>query len=93
MTIDSLLDDEKVKEKESNNIEINNVNNDDMEAKYCLPNISIKWIKEFGRTDPEGASLFLDPRIPVFWRILIPFSILVGIALFISSNSGNGAWV
>ena len=93
MKTDSLLDDEKVKEKESNNIEIKNVNNDDMEAKYCLPNISIKWIKEFGRTDPEGASLFLDPRIPVFWRILIPFSILVGIALFISSNSGNGASV
>jgi hypothetical protein len=64
-----------------------------MEAQYCLPNISIKWIKEFGRTDPEGASLFLDPRIPVFWRILIPFAILCAIALFISSNSGNGASV
>ena len=91
--IDNLLDDEKVNEKESYNSEIKNDENDDKEAKYCLPNISIKWIKEFGRTDPEGASLFLDPRIPVFWRILIPFAILGTIALFISSNSGNGASV
>ena len=91
--MDSLLDDEKIKEKESNNEEIKNVNNNDMEAKYCLPNISIKWIKEFGRTDPQGASLFLDPRIPVFWRLIIPFAILAAIALFISSNSGNGASV
>ena len=93
MKKDSLLNDEKEKEKESNDLEIKNVRNYDIEPQYCLPNISIKWIKEFGRTDPDGASLFLDARIPLFWRILIPLAILCTIAIFISSNSGNGASV
>ena len=30
-----------------------------METKYCFNNIKIKWIKELGRTDPSGASLFI----------------------------------
>ena len=50
-------------------------------------------MKEFGRTDPYGASLFLDPRIPLFFRISLPLIILLTIALFISSNSGTGASV
>ena len=50
-------------------------------------------MKEFGRTDPDGASLFLHPKIPMFWRIFIPLSILFTAALFISSNSGTGASV
>ena len=50
-------------------------------------------LKEFGRTDPDGASLFLNPNISIFWRIFIPFAILINITMFISSNSGLGASV
>ena len=64
-----------------------------IEPKYCIDSIKIKWIKEFGRTDPYGASLFLNPKIPIFFRIFIPFAILFTIALFASSNSGIGASV
>ena len=89
----NLLDDEKVKEKITNKKKKKNVKNYDMQSKYCINSISIKWIKEFGRTDPDGASLFLHPKIPMFWRIFIPLSILFTAALFISSNSGTGASV
>lgn len=65
----------------------------DTEARYCIESISIKWMKEFFRIDPEGASLFLDPRIHLFFRIFIPLAILLTIALFISSNTGRGAIV
>ena len=64
-----------------------------IEPKYCIDSIKIKWIKEFGRTDPYGASLFLNPKIPIFFRIFIPFAILFTIALFASSNSGIDMWV
>jgi hypothetical protein len=50
-------------------------------------------LKEFGRTDPDGASLFLNPNISIFWRIFIPFAILINITMFISSNSSIGASV
>jgi hypothetical protein len=50
-------------------------------------------LKEFGRTDPNGASLFLNPNISIFWRIFIPFAILINITMFISSNSSIGASV
>jgi hypothetical protein len=50
-------------------------------------------MKEFGRIDPEGASLFLDPRIPLFFRIFLPLAILLTFALFVSSKSGTGASV
>ena len=89
----NLLGDEKVKEKISNISELKNVKSYDMQSKYCIQSISIKWIKEFGRTDPDGASLFLHPKIPIFWRIFIPFAIFCTVALFISSNSGTGASV
>ena len=89
----NLLDDEKIKERISNISELKNVKNNDMQAKYCINSISIKWIKEFGRTDPDGASLFLHPQIPIFWRIFIPLAIFCTVALFISSNSGTGASV
>ena len=89
----NLLDDEKVKERITNISEIKNVKNYDMQSKYCINSISIKWIKEFGRTDPDGASLFLHPQIPIFWRIFIPLAIFCTVALFISSNSGTGASV
>ena len=64
-----------------------------VEARYCTESISMRWIKEFGRTDPSGASLFLNPKIPLFFRIFIPLAILLTIALFFSSNSGTGASV
>ena len=89
----NLLDEEKVKENITNISEIKNVKSYDMQSKYCINSISIQWIKEFGRTDPDGASLFLHPKIPMFWRIFIPFAILITAALFISSNSGTGASV
>jgi len=84
-------------EEENNRItnvsEMNNVKNYDMQSKYCINNFPIQWLKEFGRTDPEGASLFLHPHIPVFWRVFIPLAIISTIALFISSNSSTGASV
>jgi len=89
----NLLDDEEVEEKITNISELKNVKSYDIQSKYCINGISIKWIKEFGRTDPDGASLFLHPKIPLFWRIFIPFAILCTTALFISSNSGTGASV
>ena len=58
-------------------------------AKY----ISFYCLKEFGRTDPDGASLFLNPNINIFWRIFIPIAILINISMFISSNSSLGASV
>ena len=64
-----------------------------IEPQYCMPGISIQCIKELGRTDPIGASLFLHPQIPLFWKIFIPLAIVCTIALFISSNSGTGASV
>jgi len=62
-------------------------------AKYCIDKMPFQWMKEFGRIDPEGASLFLDPRIPLFWRIFLPFMILISIVAFVSSNSGLGCSV
>ena len=50
-------------------------------------------LKEFNRRDPEGASLFLNPKVPIFWRIFLPLAILATIALFVSSNSSTGASV
>ena len=73
--------------------DLKDVKDSQPEAKYCIEKIKIKWMKEFGRIDPEGASLFLDPRIPLFWRIFLPLAILLTIALFVSSNSGTGASV
>ena len=64
-----------------------------IEPQYCMPGISIQCIKEFGRIDPIGASLFLHPQISLFWKIFIPLAIVCTIALFISSNSGTGASV
>ena len=92
-TIKVNLLDEKGKERITNASEINNVKGYNIEARYCFQGLSIQWLKEFGRTDPEGASLFLHPQIHIFWRIFIPLAILGTIALFISSNSSNGASV
>ena len=79
--------------EQENIAEFKDVKNAPVEAKYCFENIKIQWIKELGRTDPQGASLFLNPRVPIFFRIFIPMAILFSIALFISSNSGTGASV
>ena len=79
--------------KQENIAEFKDVKNVPVEAKYCFENIKIQWIKELGRIDPQGASLFLNPRVPIFFRIFIPMAILFSIALFISSNSGTGASV
>ena len=73
--------------------ELKNEKNSEIHPTYCFKGISIQWIKEFGRTDPVGASLFLNPNIPIFWRIFIPLGIISTIALFISSNSSTGASV
>ena len=89
----NLLDKEEINNRITNASEIKNVKNYDMQSKYCFPGISVQWIKEFGRTDPAGASLFLHPHISIFWRIFIPLSIILTIALFISSNSSTGASV
>ena len=93
----------KARKKENNKEQINNKiaimseSKDEkgyyIEPQYCMPSISIQCIKELGRTDPIGASLFLHPNIPLFWRIFIPLAIICTIALFISSNSGTGASV
>ena len=73
--------------------ELKNEKNREIHPTYCFQGISIQWIKEFGRTDPAGSSLFLNPNIPIFWRIFIPLGIISTIALFISSNSSTGASV
>ena len=91
--VNLLEEDEETNNRISNLSEIKNVKNYDMESKYCINSISSKWLKEFGRTDPVGASLFLHPHIPLFWRIFIPLTIFGTIALFISSNSATGASV
>ena len=84
----------QIKLLEQENItEFKDVKNSSIEAKYCFDNIKIDWIKELGRTDPYGASLFLNPRVPIFFRIFVPLAILFTRALFISSNSGIGAQV
>ena len=89
----NLLDKPDINNRITNASEIKNVKNYDMNSKYCMPSISISCLKEFGRTDPTGASLFLHPRIPIFWRIFIPLAITGTFALFISSNSGTSATV
>ena len=93
------------KKKEERMVEENDINREatissdinkdekEPEPRYCIDSISIKWMKEFGRIDPEGASLFLDPRIPLFFRIFLPLAILLTFALFVSSKSGTGASV
>ena len=68
--------------------DLENIKESQPEAKYCIEKINIKWLKEFGRIDPEGASLFLDPRISIFWRIFLPFVILLNFVIFISTNTG-----
>ena len=74
------------KKKEERMVEENDINREatissdinkdekEPEPRYCIDSISIKWMKEFGRIDPEGASLFLDPRIPLFFRIFLPLA-------------------
>ena len=47
----------------------------------------------FRRTDPEGASLFMDKRLNVFVRAFVPLLLFVNAAMFISSNTGTGASV
>ena len=89
----NLLDKPEVNDRISNVSEIKNVRNYDMNSQYCMPSISISCLKEFGRTDPAGASLFLHPHISIFWKVFIPLAITATFALFISSNSGTGASV
>ena len=79
--------------KENNSQEIQIGNNSEIHPEYLYPNLSIKWLKEFGRLDQEGVSLFLNKNINIFWRIFIPLSIFSTIALFWSSKSGYGATV
>ncbi len=62
-------------------------------ASYACSCVISDWLKEFGRTDSEGASLFLNPNISLFWRLFIPIAILLNISMFISSNSATGASV
>ena len=89
------------KKKEERIIEENDINREGTisseykeekvtEARYCINNISIKWMKELGRIDPEGASLFLNPRIPILYRILFPLVILLTIGFFVGVNSSIG---
>ena len=80
-------------DKETNFSQNLDENNLEIKEKYLFPNISIKWVREFGRIDDTGASLFLNRKIHLFWRIFIPLSIIVTLALFFSSKSGYGATV
>ena len=89
----NLLDKPEINNRISNVSEIKNVRNYDMNSQYCWPSISTSCFKEFGRTDPVGASLFLHPHISIFWKVFIPLAIMGTFALFISSNSGTGASV
>ena len=77
-------------ENEQNKIrmlsDLENIKESKLKAKYCIEKINIRWMKEFGRIDPEGASLFLDPRIPIFWRIFLPFVILLNFVNFITAS-------
>ena len=77
----------KNEDNESNSV--SNISN----AAYAYMCTSFNYIKEFFRSDPEGSSLFLNANINIFWRISIPFLILLNIAMFISSNTGVGASV
>ena len=79
--------------QEENIAESKGVQNVPIEAHYCFDNINIQWIKEFGRTDPYGASLFLNPKVPLFFRIFIPLGILLNIAIFASANICVGSSV
>ena len=91
--IDYLLEKDEVNKRMEISSEEKNLKSIEVHPEYCFPGISIQWIKEFGRTDPAGASLFLHPHIHVFWRIFIPLAIFCTIALFVSSNSSTGASV
>ena len=75
--------------KEEDENKVSNISN----VAYAYICTSCNCIKEFFRSDPEGSSLFLNPKINIFWRITIPLLIILNIALFISSNSGVGASV
>ena len=86
----NLLDKEEINNRIADVLEIKNDKGYDMQSKYCLSHISIQWMKELDRNDPAGASLCLNLKITLFWRIFIPLPILTTIAIFISSNSGLG---
>ena len=62
-------------------------------ATYACVFKAPKWVREFTRTDPEGASLFLDQRLNFWFRMVMPFLLLLTIGIFISSNTGVGASV
>ncbi len=84
---------EQVRLPSQNEIEnISNISRPSTASYACSCGCS-DWIKEFGRTDSEGASLFLNPNISLFWRLFIPLGILLNISMFISSNSATGASV
>ncbi|ELP86097.1 hypothetical protein EIN_327440 [Entamoeba invadens IP1] len=51
------------------------------------------FFSQFSRTDPEGSSLFLDSRITILVRVIVPIIIFFNIGIFITSNTGIGATV
>ncbi|EMS10978.1 hypothetical protein KM1_061900, partial [Entamoeba histolytica HM-3:IMSS] len=58
-----------------------------------LKSFPLWFCKQWLRTDEKGASLFLHPRVNIVIRVIMPFLILLNIALFITSNTGTGATV
>lgn len=62
-------------------------------ATYACVFKAPRWVREFTRTDPEGASLFLDQRLNFWFRMVMPLLLLLTIGIFISSNTGVGASV
>lgn len=91
----------KKDEKETDGVELENqtptettpMECDEEGATYACVFKAPKWIREFTRTDPEGASLFLDQRLNFWFRMVMPFLLLLTIGIFISSNTGVGASV
>jgi len=50
-------------------------------------------LREFFRIDVKGASMFLDPRLSLPVRIIIPLLLFCTFAMFLSANTGVGASV
>ena len=64
-------------------------------ATYCWPPQLVRAlgavVREFGRTDEAGASLFLHPRTSTCARYGVPLFVLGTVAFFVSAHTAMGA--